>query len=320
METAMTDQEQKAIMTLVLMAAFADGRNDDKERANVTKVAESLSQGSDINVAAIYQEVLLKRASLDGAVAALTSPETKRLAYELCVGVCDADGAQGDAERAFLRTLQAALGFEPAESASATAFTANAEALAVVPLAKKSSIEPATSTGTMTSDEQDRLIMNYAILNGALELLPDTLASMAIIPLQMKMVYRIGQSYGFELDRNHIKEFLATAGVGMASQYVEQIGVKLVGQVFGRGLLGGLLRGAAGQSVSSGFSFATTYALGRLAVRYYAGGRKFSPQVLRDTYESLLGEAKSLQAQSWPAIQEKARTIDVAQVLQQIRG
>jgi uncharacterized protein (DUF697 family)/tellurite resistance protein len=316
----MTDLEQKGIMTLVLMAAFADGRNDDKERANVTRVAESLSNGSAINVAALYQDVLLERTSLESAAGALTSPETKRLAYELCVGVCDADGAQGEAERTFLKTLQAALGFDPTESASATAFTANAEALAVAPLAKPSSVEPSKAASTMSSDEQDRLIMNYAILNGALELLPDTLASMAIIPLQMKMVYRIGQSYGFDLDREHVKEFLTTAGVGMASQYVEQIGVKLVGQMFGRGLLGGLLRGAAGQSVSSGFSFATTYALGRLAVRYYAGGRTFSAQLLQDTYESLLGEAKSLQAQSWPAIQEKARTLDLTQVLREVRN
>ncbi|MGB2714821.1 MAG: DUF533 domain-containing protein [Vicinamibacterales bacterium] len=312
----MTEQEQKATMTLVLMAAFSDGKNDDRERANVTRVAESLSSGTAINVAALYQDVLLKRVSLESTAAALTSAETKRLAYELCVGVCDADGAQGDAERAFLKSLQAALGFDAGEAA---AFTANAEALAVAPLAKASSVEPPTVASKMSSDEQERLIMNYAILNGALELLPDTLASMAIIPLQMKMVYRIGQSYGFELDRDHIKEFLATAGVGMASQYVEQIGVKLVGQMFGRGLLGGLLRGAAGQSVSSGFSFATTYALGRLAVRYYAGARTLSKQVLHDTYESLLGEAKNLQARSWPAIQEKARTINVTQLLEEVR-
>jgi len=316
----MTDQEQKAIMTLVLMAAFADGRNDEKERANVTRIAESLSQGSSINIAALYQDVLLKRVSLESAVGALTSPDTKRLAYELCVGVCDADGAQVEAERAFLKTLQSALGFDAAADASATAFTANAEALAAAPLARTSSVEPPAAKSTMSADEQDRLILNYAILNGALELLPDTMASMAIIPLQMKMVYRIGKSYGFELDREHIKEFLATAGVGMASQYVEQIGVKLVGQFLGRGLLGGLLRGAASQSVSSGFSFASTYALGRLAVRYYAGGRTFSAQVLQDTYASLLGEAKNLQAQSWPAIQEKARTINVTQLLQEVRG
>ena len=88
----MTDPEQKSIVSLVLMAAFADGRNDPAERAEVRRIAESLSQDGDINVSAIYQEVLLKRASLDDAAAALSSPEIRRLAYELCVGVCDADG------------------------------------------------------------------------------------------------------------------------------------------------------------------------------------------------------------------------------------
>ncbi len=45
------------------------------------------------------------------------------------------------------------------------------------------------------------MILNYAVVNGALELLPDTLASMAILPLRMKLVFRIGKSYGYELDR-----------------------------------------------------------------------------------------------------------------------
>jgi len=237
-------------MSLVLMAVFADGKYDSAERAEVTRVAESLSQGSDSNVAAVYQDVLLKHASLAGALG----------------------GA-----------------------------------------------EPALLTGAMPADEQDRVILNYAILNGALELLPDSLASMAIIPLQMKMVYRIGKPYGFDLDRGHIKDFLATAGVGMASQHVEQSGVILLGRVFARSLLDGLLGGVANQAVSSGFSFATTFALGRLAIRYSAGGRTFSTQVLRDTYASLMGEAKGLQGQYLPAIQEKARTVDVAQILQDVR-
>ena len=172
---------------------------------------------------------------------------------------------------------------------------------------------------TMTTAEQDKVILNYAILNGALELLPETLASMAIIPLQMKMVYRIGKTYGFELDRGHIKDFLATAGVGMASQYVEQIGVKLIGGIFG-GLIGGLIGGGAKQALSSGMSFSTTYALGHLARRYYAGGRAFSTTVLKDTYTQLLVEAKGMQGQYLPAIRDKARTINVAQILQEVRN
>lgn len=37
------------------------------------------------------------------------------------------------------------------------------------------------------------------------------------------------------------------------------------------------------------FSFATTYALGQLAKRYYAGGRVMSTELLRDTFQDLLG-------------------------------
>jgi len=318
-EAVLTNQERKAIMTLALMAVFADGRNDPAERAEVARVVESLSPGADLNVATLYQDVLLKPAPLDQVSRALTSRGSKRLAYELCVGVCDADGAQGDSERAFLMALQAALGFDAAEMASTTAFAADADALAVAPLATMSAAEPATPTSRMTASEQERVILNYAILNGALELLPDSLASMAIIPLQMKMVYRIGHSFGFELDRAHVKDFLATAGVGVASQYVEQIGVKLISKVLGRGVLGGLLGAGARQAVSSGFSFATTYALGSLAVRYYAGGRTLSAQVLRDTYAGLVGEGKGLQGQYLSAIQERARTLNLAQLLQDVR-
>ena len=315
----MTEPEQQAIITLALMAAFADGGNSDVERAEVKRIADSLSKSGDINIAAIYQEVILNRVSVASAVAALTTPESKSLAFELCVSVCDADGTQGDAERAFLANLRTALQLDPVASLSANTFAANSAALAAAPLSAIFPLEPPMLASNMTTVEQDKVILNYAILNGALELLPETLASMAIIPLQMKMVYRIGKTYGFELDKGHIKDFLATAGVGLASQYVEQIGVKLIGRIFGGGLIGGLIRGVAKQAVSSGMSFSTTYALGHLARRYYAGGRTFSTAVLKDTYTDLLGEAQRMQGEYLPAIREKARTVNVAQILNEVR-
>jgi uncharacterized protein (DUF697 family) len=134
------------------------------------------------------------------------------------------------------------------------------------------------------------------------------------------MVYRVGKAYGYDLDRGHIGEFLAAAGVGMASQYVEQVGIRLLSSLFGKKRLRGMIGQVASKAISSGFSFATTYALGRLAVRYYAGGRTFSTEVLRDACAGLLGEAKGLQQQHLPAIQEKARTVNAAQLLQEIRA
>lgn len=317
MEHALSEAEQRAVMALAFMAAMADGNNDETERAELTRVSAALSHGS-MNAAVIHQEVLVGKISLDSAAAAITTPDVKQLAFELCVGVCSADGVQNDAERTFLDNLRRALSLSSQAATAAGVASAHAEALAVAPVNSVTAADPAPRSGNMTPEEQDTLILHYAVLNGALELLPDSLATMAIVPLQLKMVYRIGQSYGIELDRSHIKEFVGTAGIGIASQFVEQIGVKLVGSVFGRGLLGGLLGGLAGQSVSSGFSFATTYALGRLAIRYYAGGRTLSAQTLKDTYQGLLSEAQGLQGHYVSAIQEKARTINVNELLRDV--
>ncbi|HRI93754.1 MAG TPA: GTPase, partial [Accumulibacter sp.] len=174
------------------------------------------------------------------------------------------------------------------------------------------------SLSTMSDAEIDQAILNASILNGALELLPESLSTMAIIPLQMKLVYRVGKSYGFELDRGHIKDFLATLGVGLTSQYLEQAGRKLLGGLLGK-IGGGFLRGLGKQAVSSGMSFASTYALGHVARRYYAGGRSFSSEMLRSSFDSMLGEAKSLHRRYLPEIQARARTLDSAKIIDMVR-
>jgi len=165
----------------------------------------------------------------------------------------------------------------------------------------------------------DAMILNYSILNGALELLPQSLASMAIIPLQMRMVYRIGKAHGFELDSGHIKDLLATLGVGLTSQYLEQFGRKLVGGLLGSiggGLLGGLGRAGTGAA----FSFATTYALGQVAKRYYAGGRTIDTAGLQQGFTDMLGRAKQLQGSYTSQIAEQARSLDLGKVMSAIRG
>lgn len=309
---ALDAQEQRSVLTLCLMAAFADGAKHERERDEIKRVAAALAGEGSANIAALYQDVLLKRVSLGGAAAGLSTREGKLLAFEMAVCVCDADGAQSDAEQKFLGDLRTALGIDAGE---AQAFTAQAEAVAAAPIAAAA---PALAS-TLSPDEMDQVILNAAILNGALELLPESLATMAIIPLQMKLVYRIGKSYGFELDRGHIKDFLATAGVGLTSQYLEQAGRKLLGGLLGK-VGGGLLGGLGKQAVSSGMSFASTYALGHVAKRYYAGGRVLSAQVLREAFDGMLGEAGALQARYLPQMREKARTLDTAQLIGMVRG
>jgi uncharacterized protein (DUF697 family)/tellurite resistance protein len=307
-KSPMNEQERKAVLTVCLMAAFADGSKHERERAEVRNIAESLAGEASINISALVQDVLLKRASLSEVAAMLVTPESRQLAFEMAVCVCDADGAQSPAEHEFLETLRSTLGLDAARAGN---FSTQAETIASAPLAPAAAV---TAASTMTREEMDSAILKASILNGAIELLPESLSTMAIIPLQMKLVYRIGKSYGYELDRGHIKDFLATAGVGLTSQYLEQAGRKLLGGLL-RSVGGGLLGGLGKQAVSSGMSFASTYALGHVARHYYAGGRTLNAQMLRDAFNDMLGEAKNLQGRYLPEMQAQARTLDAGSLL-----
>lgn len=322
----MNADQQKAVLTIALMAAFADGANDEQEREQIRGIAESLSgEAGGTDLRGLYQQVLLKRVGLDDAVAALGEPTHRQLAYEMAVCVCDADGHTSPAERAFLDALAAALGLGRAVTAPVDQQGEEMADLidAAAPMAPAGAAAgqevPRAASNPAADAEMDRSILNYAILNGALELLPQSWASMAIIPLQIKMVYGIGKTYGHELDQGHIRELLATMGVGLTSQYLEQFGRKLLGGLLGK-VGGGLGRQLGKSATSVAFSFATTYALGQVARRYYGGGRQMSTELLRDTFQNLLGPAKEMQARYLPQIQERAGSLDAGQIMSMVRG
>jgi uncharacterized protein (DUF697 family)/tellurite resistance protein len=320
----MNAEETRAVLAIVLMAAYADGQKSDAERDEVRRVAEALgSQAAELNLPALYQDVLFKRIDLAKAVAMLGGSEARQLAFELALGVCDADRLRSEAETRFLADLGAALKLTPPQMAEPAAV---ADALVTLPLPAPAA--PATEVPAKTgpvvasvaadSAELDKLILNASILNGALELLPQSMASMAIIPLQMRMVYRIGRAHGYELDRGHIRDLLAAMGMGLTGQYLEEIGRKLIGGLFGKAagrMIGGLARGATGVA----FSFATTYALGKVAVRYYAGGRTMNTPMLKDAFDGMVQEARGLQLRYQPQIEQQARTIDVNRIVQMVR-
>lgn len=315
-------ESNHAILSLALMAAYADGHQADTERDTMRQLASSLGGSEGGALTRAVQDVLLKRVTLADAVAGLEDPGQRQLAYEMAVCVCDADGRQSPAEAAFLTDLKARLKLDVGEVA---AFEREADAIVdaaekAVPVAVPVAVvAPVVAATAAPGVDLDKSILNYALLNGALELLPQSWASMAIIPLQVKMVYAIGKAHGVELDQGHIREFIAAVGVGLTSQYLEQFGRKLLGGLLGKAA-GRALGGIGGAATGMAFSFATTYALGQVAKRYYAGGRVMSTDLLKQTFQDLLGPAKQMQAQYLPQIQQKAATLDAGQIMQMIKG
>ncbi|MGF6211368.1 YcjF family protein [Comamonas sp. 4034] len=351
----MTADEIRATLTICLLASFADGEKHDREREQIRQVAEGLAGDHQVNLPSLYQDVLLRRVQLADVQAQLSSADSRQLAYEMAVCVCEADGQTSAKEEAFLASLRQAwqLGGNTASAAVTAAaspapttpptFERDAQTIAEAPLrvaAHEGAAPVAIGSGPvphpaavdtlpngadqrrpsqLTAADMDSKILKASILNGAIELLPENLSTLAIIPLQMRLVYQIGQSYGYELDRGHIKDLLAALGVGLTSQYLEQAGRKLLGGLLGKagkGLLGGLGR----QAVSSGMSFASTYALGHVANQYYAGGRQLSTEMLKNAYQHVMQDGRVLQERYLPQMQETARGLNTAKIMQMVRG
>ena len=353
MTNTLTETDRGALLALCVMAAYVDGENDDCERDEVKRIVEGLD-APRFDPVLVYKEAVTQPQPIADTVARLESPVARAMAYEMAVCICGADGVLDEREKAFLEQLRSALGLKPS---SAAEFLKQAEAITALPLPVAQGIDdgsfevavrPAEGQSVAAVNaESDKMILNYSILNGALELLPQSLATMAsilvmgrrncgkktllpqslttmaIIPLQMKMVYRIGKQHGFELDRGHIRDFLATVDVGLTSQVVEDYARKLLGGLigkFGGGSMGKLGRGVAEQATSSAFSFASTYALGQVAKQYYAGGRKVAGIQLKELFSSSLVEAKSLHSRYLPQIQERVKTINPSDLLPLIKG
>ena len=294
----------EALLSICLFAAFCDGVQSDSERNEISRLCEEMGL-SDPGL--ISRRILTGRLELASVVAALTNPNARLLAYEMALGVCESDGFLTDGEKKFLQELQGQLGLNPAETPKETA-------LPDYPLVPGAPAAPAAS-----AVDNSGTILKYAILNGALELLPDTLATMAIIPLQMKMVHGIARSHGVELDRSSIKEFLAVAGVGLGSQVVEGFARKLMRGI-GKKVAGKLAGKAADQITGSAFSFASTYALGQLAERYYQVGRRLDSASTRELFTSLQSQARDMHTRYLPQIQDKAKSINPSSILQMVTG
>ncbi len=322
----LTPTEQRAVFAVLLHAAQADGANSDSERAALRRMSEGFTSGdgASFNPWTIYQEVLGGRYPLEAAARDVVRPEARALAYEMAAGVCDTDGAPNAAEREFLQRLRGLWQLAGGPTATEAAAAPLAEAVPVAQsTASPAAGGPPTRLAAIDTPALEKSILNHAILNAALELLPQSLGTMAIVPLQMKMVYGIGKAHGYALDRGHIRDFLATAGAGLAAQAVEGYARKLLGGVvgglLGGGMLGGLGRAAVGTATGAAITFAATYAIGHLALRYYGGGRRMETAVLKDTYQRLLEDGRRLFGAHQGDIQRRAATLNPAEVINLVR-
>lgn len=304
----MNADDASRIAQLALMAAMADGEISPDEQRELAAVATRLGVPSATTA---LEQPQAARQGIGVLAASLSDAEARRTAYEVALAVCSVDGAPSAAEQTFLSALHGALGLA---SAATHEFEDQLRLLAAAPVA--GALPPASGT---TDAVLDQRILQQAMVTAALELLPERLANVAILPLQLRLVYEVGQRYGQQLDANQVKDLAGTFGLGAAAQLVEGMVRKVLGGVVS-GLLGGMLGGATGLAAGAAVTFASTYALGHAARQYYAQGRKLSTEDLRALFTRFQGEAQALLPQVQGQIQSLAGQLRLPDVLAQLRG
>ncbi len=315
----MTPQDAETIVAIAAMAAQADGTQDDAERTRITEMAAGLglsdaattlatSMAASIDKGSPAQTIVNLKPALARLTERLTTDEARRAAYDTAVSVCYADGWVNPSEQAFLTALASALNIEAAPVN-----------------AKANDVHEATAgyaPGVPKDSALDTHILDQAMLSAALELLPDRLANLGILPLQLRLVKQIGERHGQQLDAAQIRDLAAVFGIGAAAQIMEKVVRNTLGGfagVLGRGALGGLFGALAGEAVGvaagASVTFATTYALGHAAEQYYAQGRTLSTADLKALFARLKGEASTLYPRVESRVRELAASGNVGSVL-----
>lgn len=174
--------------------------------------------------------------------------------------------------------------------------------------------EPEAAAPAAPDAGLDELILKQAMITGALELLPEKLSTAAIIPVQIRLVYQIGQRHGQKLDADQVKDLAAAFGIGATAQVLEGVVRKTLGGLAG-GILGGIAGGATGIAAGAAVTFSATYALGHVAKQYYAQGRKLSAEDLRALFARFQEEAKAVYPKVQQQIEAQAKTLNVQSLL-----
>jgi uncharacterized protein (DUF697 family)/tellurite resistance protein len=286
----MLSSDHATLIALAMLAARADGNTGTAEQAAIDAAA---ARAGSPDVSELAQQVAAGQISAKDLAARLSDDEARVLAYDTALTVCNADGPANTAELAFLDELRAALGI-------------------AVPA-------PVVHDGPPPAGPLDDFILQQAILTGALEILPNDLANLAILPLQLRMVYQVGQRHGQKLDLNQVKDLAATLGLGAAAQSVGGALMGLVGGLAG-GLLGGFVRGAARVATGAAIAFSATYALGHVADKYYAQGRNLSRADLVALFEKFKQDAQTIYPKVQGQIQSKSGTLNLQGLLAGLRG
>ncbi|MCW8132983.1 MAG: hypothetical protein KIS92_21730 [Planctomycetota bacterium] len=265
-------QEHEALASLKVAAlvAQADGALSEDEQDSIEQSFESAALPPGITIGAI----LAPAESLETLLDEIESANMKARTFVTSYVIAHMGPGIHPRQQEMLEAIRKRLGAEEkppiAERLKENAETFAAEARETI---LPDQIEPVADPRAR-EDQVDHVVMKYGILTAAIGALPvpfvDMIMNAGVVVLQTKMIHDIGQLHGVKSSDEEVRDAFAGLGLG-AGVRVALISLIKIVPIWG-------------SIVGATTAFATTYALGRVADRYFQAGGKLNAQELKALY------------------------------------
>jgi len=273
------DRKSLASFRVLVGVARADGTLADSE---LDALKSALGDRADLLPSLVAEDV-----DLDHEIGILSHEERERV-YQSAYAIAYADGNASTFEVALLHRIIPNRG---EDTLLGQVFGETLDTL--VPGRIVAEPDPVRRDSEIIED-----VIKYSVLSAVAGAMPvpgvGIVADVAVIAIQGKMVHDVGQYFGHSMDSQAIRAFLTSvAGSALMRVAANNLARFVPGW---------------GSAFGAATSFASTYAIGRVAQRYFESGREIEPTELRSLYEDLRAEGKERYQQH----KDKIDTAEVA--------
>lgn len=290
----MTEKEALASLKILVAVAKADGKLHASERKSLEKVLS----GGKLPAGTSVEALLKAKIDIADEVAKIESQEAKEATYAAAYTLANSDLDYSAEEKALLDEVRKGLDLPAARNTFFKRVFGEAQDTLL-----PSNIKPIADKKKRDAEIKED-VLKYSVISGVLGANPVPVVSiatdMAVVALQFKMVRDIGQYWGQKDGEMAAKSLIAGLGLSAGARIAVTNLVKFVP--------------GWGSVVGASASFASTWALGKIADRWFEAGCPDDFTEFKELYKKAEKDGKSAYKENKSkveAAQEKHRaTLD----------
>jgi len=250
----LTEKEALASLRVLVCVARADGELAPEKRIALENAFTGLETPAHSSPASVLDEKI----DLDLQLSSFATPESRESLYQSALGMVHVAGIPTPAEQKMLDHIRSSLQISE-ENASLARRILDEAKDTVLPSDIPPVNDPVLRASAVQAD-----VLKYSVLCGVLGAfaIPGIAIAtdLAVVGVQIKLVRDIGQRWGHVVDKQAAASLLGGLGLGTGTRIAVSNLAKLVP--------------VWGSRFGATASFASTWALGQIATRYFESGMK----------------------------------------------